>query len=199
MQVPSKPHPAAIHRARPLRVLHAPWNVAGQSAQLAAAERALGADSRCVVIEETAKGFPADEVLAPSNASILQREGHRWRLLWRAMHWADVVHFSFGQSCLVPNIFPDLSQINWSNPASIAWRVYTRAVWLKDLPLLTAMGKTLAVTWQGDDARQHDRSLELFDISSAGRLARVTTYRAQITGNDVASPPSDAMCRSTTR
>lgn len=105
------PHPAAIRKGRPLRVLHAPWNVAGQSAQLAAAERALGADSRCVVIKETARGFPADEVLSPPNASILQREGVRWRLLWRAMHWADVVHFSFGQSCLVPNMYPDLSQI----------------------------------------------------------------------------------------
>ncbi|MEY4999470.1 MAG: hypothetical protein RIS00_1514 [Pseudomonadota bacterium] len=155
-----------------MRVLHAPWNVAGQSAQLAAAERALGADSRCVVIKETARGFPADEVLSPPNASILQREGVRWRLLWRAMHWADVVHFSFGQSCLVPNMYPDLSQINWTNPASIAWRFYTRAVWLKDLPLLTAMGKTLAVTWQGDDARQHDRSLELFDISIARALGK---------------------------
>lgn len=168
--VPSAPHPAALRDGRPLRVLHCPWNVAGQSAQLASAEQALGADSRCVVLEETAKGFPADEVLAPANPSIIERERARWRLLWRAMRWADVVHFSFGQSCLVPNAYPDLSQIKWRNPASIAWRLYVRAVWLKDLPLLSAMGKTLAVTWQGDDARQHDRSLELFDISIARSL-----------------------------
>jgi hypothetical protein len=163
-------HPAAMRGTRPLRVLHCPWNVAGQSAQLAAAERALGADSRCVVIEETAIGFPADEVLAPANPSVLEREAARWRLLWRAMVWADVVHFSFGQSCLVPNAFPDLGRINWLNPSSIAWRLYVRAIWLKDLPLLLAMGKMLAVTWQGDDARQHDRSLALFDISIAQSL-----------------------------
>jgi glycosyltransferase involved in cell wall biosynthesis len=167
---PSAPHPAALRGGRPLRVLHCPWNVAGQSAQLAAAECALGADSRCVVIEETAQGFPADEALAPRSPSIIQRERARWRLMWRALAWADVVHFSFGQSCLVPNAFPDLSQINWANPASIAWRLYARAVWLKDLPLLAGLGKTLAVTWQGDDARQHDRSLELFDISIAKAL-----------------------------
>lgn len=162
--------PPIMHHGRPLRVLHCPWNVAGQSGQLAAAERALGADSRCVVIEETARGFPADEVFAPENPSIMQREVARWRLLWRAMKWADVVHFSFGQSCLMPNIFPGLGQINWRNPASIAWRLYCRSIWLKDLPLLSAMGKTLAVSWQGDDARQHDRSLELFDISIAKAL-----------------------------
>lgn len=164
------PHPAAQRGARPLRVLHCPWNVAGQSAQLAAAERALGADSRCVVIEEAAKGFAADEVLASANPSIVQRECARWRLLSRAILWADVVHFSFGQSCLVPNAFPDLSKINWLNPCSIVWRVYCRVFWLKDLPFLSAMGKTLAVTWQGDDARQHDRSLDLFDISIAAEL-----------------------------
>ena len=163
-------HPAAMRGTRPLRVLHCPWNVAGHSAQLAAAERTLGADSRCVVIQETAIGFPADEVLARANPTILEREAARWRLLWRAMFWADVVHFSFGQSCLVPNAFPDLGRINWLNPVSIAWRFYARAVWLKDLPLLLAMGKKLAVTWQGDDARQHDRSLALFDISIAQSL-----------------------------
>src|SRR5215475_8430744 len=92
-------NPAAMRSDRPLRVLHCPWNIAGQSSQLAAAERALGADSRCVVIEQTAQGFAADEVLAPHNPSILARERARWRLLWRAIRWADVVHFSFGQSC----------------------------------------------------------------------------------------------------
>lgn len=164
------PHPAALRNGRPLRVLHCPWNVAGQSAQLAAAERALGADSRCVVIEETARGFPADEALAEPNARIMAREAARWRLLWRAVTWADVVHFSFGQSCLVPHAFPGLTNLQWRNPLAVAWRLYCRAVWLKDLPLLAAMGKTLAVTWQGDDARQHDRSLGLFDVSIAKAL-----------------------------
>lgn len=152
---------------RPLRVLHSPWNVAGQSAQLAAAQRELGADSRCVVLEETALGFPADEVLAPPAPSITAREKARWRLLLRAIAWADVVHFSFGQSCLVPHAYPSLGQARWTSPLDVVWRLYCRAVWLKDLPLLSAMGKTLAVTWQGDDARQRDRSLELFDISIA--------------------------------
>jgi glycosyltransferase involved in cell wall biosynthesis len=155
---------------RPQRILHCPWNVAGQSAQLAAAQRELGADSRCVVIEETALGFPADEVLAPPRPSISEREKARWRLLSRAVSWADVVHFSFGQSCLVPHAFPSLRLARWANPLDVVWRLYCRAVWLKDLPLLSAMGKTLAVTWQGDDARQRDRSLELFDISIANAV-----------------------------
>lgn len=171
------PHPAAILGHRPIRILHCPWNIAGQSAQLAAAERSLGADSRCVVLEETAKGFPADEVLAPAGARIISREIARWRLLWRAMRWADVVHFSFGQSCLTPNAYPGFDEIDWQDPLRVAWRAYCRLVWLKDLPLLAALGKRLAVTWQGDDARQHDRSLELFDTSIARALGNAYYLR----------------------
>jgi len=162
--------PVPMTGERPLRVLHCPWNVAGQSAQLAVAQRELGADSRCVVLEETALGFPADEVLAPPAPSITARENARWRLLYRAMRWADVVHFSFGQSCLVPHAYPSLRAVQWTRPLDVIWRLYCRAVWLQDLPLLSAMGKTLAVTWQGDDARQRDRSLELFDISIANAV-----------------------------
>ena len=33
-----------VRYGRPLRILHCPWNVAGQSAQLAASERSLGAE-----------------------------------------------------------------------------------------------------------------------------------------------------------
>lgn len=163
-------HPGATRKGQPLRILHCPWNIAGQSAQLAAAERALGADSRCIVIEETAQGFPADEALCAPKPSILQREVARWRLLFRAIAWADVVHFSFGQSCLMPNAFPGVAAGLRQGPLKLIWRLYCRAVWLKDLPLLSSMGKILAVTWQGDDARQYDRSLELFDISIAREL-----------------------------
>ncbi|MFM9975749.1 MAG: glycosyltransferase [Beijerinckiaceae bacterium] len=165
-----KKSPLAMRHGRPLRVLHCPWNVAGQSTQLAAAERALGADSRCVVIAETAIGFPADECLMAKGDGLVAREIARWRLLWRAMSWADVVHFSFGQSCLVPHAFPGFSDVNFRDPVAVMRRAYARAIWLKDLPLLAAMGKRLAVTWQGDDARQHDRSLELFDTSIAAAL-----------------------------
>lgn len=156
-----------VRAGRPQRILHCPWNVAGQSALLAAAQRELGADSRCVVLEETALGFSADEVIAPPRPSVVAREKARWCLLFRAMQWADVVHFSFGQSCLVPNAYPSLRHARWTSPLDIVWRLYGRAIWLKDLPLLSAMGKVMAVTWQGDDARQRDQSLRLFDVSIA--------------------------------
>jgi hypothetical protein len=160
----------ASYKGRPVRVLHCPWNIAGQSAALSAAERELGADSRCIVLHETGIGFKADEHLTKSANGLIANELARYRLLWRAMVWADVVHFSFGQSCLVPNAYPGFGDVDWKNPFAVLRRAYARAIWLKDLPLLAAMGKTLVVTWQGDDARQHDRSLELFDVSIAREL-----------------------------
>jgi hypothetical protein len=164
----------------PLRILHCPWNIAGQSASLASAERELGADSRCIVLQETGRGFPADEFLTRPGDSLVMVGTARYRLLWRAMKWADVVHFNFGQSCLVPHAFPSLTGLTLAHPVAAAMRLYARAVWLKDLPLLGAMGKTLAMTWQGDDARQRDRSLELFDIS----IAREMGDRYYLPGSD---------------
>lgn len=70
----------------------------------------------------------------------------------------------------MPHAFPGLEHMRWRNPLAVIWRLYCRAIWLKDLPLLAAMGKTLAVTWQGDDARQHDHSLGNFDVSIAKAL-----------------------------
>jgi glycosyltransferase involved in cell wall biosynthesis len=122
------------------------------------------------VLDETGQGFPADERLSPVGAGLIRREMARWQLVWRAVRWADVVHFSFGQSCLVPHAYPGFAAMNWADPIAVARRSYARAVWLKDLPVLAKLGKCLAVTWQGDDARQHDRSLELFDISIAKEL-----------------------------
>lgn len=161
---------ASPERSPPLRILHCPLNVVGQSAAIAAAQRELGADSRCIVIEESGHGVPADACLTRSGDGLLAREIARYRILWQAMRWADVVHFGFGQSTLVPNAFPGFDDLTWRQPWRWPARLYSRLIWLKDLPLLRAMGKTLAVSWQGDDARQHDRSLELFEISIAREL-----------------------------
>lgn len=159
-----------VARQRPLRVLHCPWNIAGHSAMLAAAERRLGLDSRCVAVFETAQGFPADQAMTHPAAGRLALEAARWRLFWRAIRWADVVHFTFGQSILVPHAFPDFRPEAGRSPAAWLRRAYARLLWYADLPLLARMGKRIAVTWQGDDARQRDRSLELFDISIAAEV-----------------------------
>ncbi|MGE0500676.1 MAG: glycosyltransferase [Rhizobiaceae bacterium] len=152
--------------ARPLRVLHGPWNLAGQQASLAAAERRQGLDSWSVALFENPPGFPPDEALALRGQKI-RVELARFRLLWRAIRWADVIHFSFGQSFLVPSPFPsNLRREKWGH-LHAPLLLYAKLLWYADLPLLKRLGKTLVVSWQGDDARQGDRSRELFDTSIA--------------------------------
>jgi hypothetical protein len=129
-------------------------NVAGQAATVAMAERALGCDSRSVVFQPSAFGFAADEEYLRSDASWLAAEAARWKLLWRAMVSADVVHFYFGQTILFLGPCPGISAGFRYSLKRGFWRAYVRAVWLKDLPLLKALGKVVVMTYQGDDARQ---------------------------------------------
>lgn len=133
------------------RVLHAPAAVGGHAPQLARAERSIGVDSRCVVIDLPPSGYMVDEILAPKGTSPVRRELRRWRLLGRALRNFDVVHFNFGSS-LMPRAYP--TTVSGRRDASHqAFHLYARALELRDLPLLKRAGKAIFVTFQGDDAR----------------------------------------------
>lgn len=142
-------------RGRPLRILHLPAAVGGHAPALAAAERALGAESRCVVYHEPPFGYRADEVLFAHGAGPVRKQLARVRLLARALAWADVVHCNFGRS-VAPIADPRPAVGPLRAPLEAARRLLGRAVELQDLPLLRAAGKAVFVTYQGDDARQGD-------------------------------------------
>jgi len=114
-----------------LRVLHAPYAVAGQAPQLAAAERELGLDSISVAL----------------TGSGARRELQRWRLLGRALRESDVVHFNFG-STFLPRWWPSTH-----HGVRALYGAYARTVELRDLDWLRRAGKAVFVTFQGDDVR----------------------------------------------
>lgn len=114
-----------------LTVLHVPAAVGGHPPQLAAAERELGLDSRCVTVDPPPFGYAVDEVLF--RGSRAGRELRRWRLLLRALREVEVVHFNFGSSLVPP--------------------LYGRLLEFRDVSLLRRAGKAVFVTFQGDDAR----------------------------------------------
>ena len=145
-----------------LRVLHCPVNLVGNSYELARAERNLGLDSWSVCFDLPPFGFKPDEVLFQSGDNFLAREGKRWRFLWRAMREFDIIHFNFGQT-IMPSAVP-------AGTATALARLYTRMVELRDLPLLKVAGKGIAVTFQGDDARQGDFCLRNFKITHASEV-----------------------------
>ena len=131
----------------PLRVLHCPTNVGNNPQGLARAERAAGLESVCVSFEDVF-GYDVDESLVTSNPLLFERR--RWGVLLRALREFDVVHFNFGRS-----LFPPPPPIPFrDDPLHAPGRAYVRALALRDLPLLRRAGKTIAVTYQGDDARQ---------------------------------------------
>jgi hypothetical protein len=130
-----------------LRVLHCPSNVGNNPQGLARGERRAGLDSTCVAFEQLF-GYQVDESLATANPVVF--EWRRWGLLRRALREFDVVHFNFGRS-----LFPLPLPISWrDDPLHAPGRAYVRLLALRDLPLLRRAGKTVAVTFQGDDARQ---------------------------------------------
>jgi glycosyltransferase involved in cell wall biosynthesis len=115
---------------RPLRVLHVPDSVGGHAPGLARAERELGLDSISVVLRPSPFAYAADEVVGPPGTSRAVYERRRLQLVLRALRDFDVVHFNFGRT-LLPSWLHGL-----------------------DLPVLRRAGKTIFVTFQGDDVRQ---------------------------------------------
>lgn len=131
-----------------LRVLHCPAAVGGHPTALAEAERRLGLDSVAVSLYDSPYGYSVDAVVAAAGTSRLTRERRRWQLVLRALRDFDVVHFNFGSS-LAPGHHPEARR----GIAGAAYGLYARALELRDLPLLRRAGKTIFVTYQGDDVR----------------------------------------------
>jgi glycosyltransferase involved in cell wall biosynthesis len=138
---------------KPLRVLHCPEIVGGMPGELARAERALGVDSRAVAFENSIFQYSIDEVLYAPEAGRLTREWRRWGLLRRALTQFDVVHFNFGRTLMPDRTFEPAAR---GGLGGLFRRLYSGMFELSDVSLLKMLGKSVFVTFQGDDLRQGD-------------------------------------------
>ena len=159
-----------------LRVLHCPWNIAGNPATLAFFERMLGCDSHSVSLRQVPYGFCADEVLLTPKLGPWGEEGRRLRLLRRALCDFDVVHFNFGQTILEYTTIPRLDFYGPRFESQNWLMLYRYLSWMADLPLLRLLNKVIVMTYQGDDARQGDYCRKNYEISPA---AYVDYYTAE--------------------
>lgn len=155
-----------------LRVLHCPELVGGQAWELARAERALGLRSWAVAFQPHRFGYRADEVLWAERDNLFARELKRWRLLVRAARDFDIVHFNFGRT-IAPYWIPKHPYPPYphSTPLRALYRLYAAVLEGMDLRLLKTAGKGIAVTFQGDDARQGDYCRRHFAVSPATEVA----------------------------
>ena len=137
--------------SKPLRILHAPLVIAGNSLRLAEAERDLGYDSISVEIGTNSFGYKPDERI---EGGLLAIEVKRVYLLLRAILKFDIVHFNFGESFFPRKYYPsDGSGTTWKQSL---FNRYAGAVEMKDVWLLSKFRKKIYVTFQGDDLRSPD-------------------------------------------
>jgi glycosyltransferase involved in cell wall biosynthesis len=155
----------------PLRVLHCPALVGGNPQQLARSERHLGLASHAVAFSQNYIQYECDEILWSNEDSAVLREIKRWKLLRRALKAFDVIHFNSGLSILPSRIAATpgpTSQLR--GLMRMAYWMYGRLFYLRDLPLLKRAGKAIFVTYQGDDARQGDYCRKHFKIHFADEV-----------------------------
>ncbi len=146
-----------------MRILHCPDVVGGQAPSISRYERSFGHHSRVISYTDSVFGYPSDEVLWKIRSTHGQQEKQRWKLLAKAIADYDVIHFNFGTPIL-----------DWDNYLNAGpgkrmrlYQLYNRINSLLELPLLRFVNKVIAVTYQGDDARQGDFCRRHFGISIA--------------------------------
>jgi hypothetical protein len=144
---PARAHGAAaaadkpLKTTKPLRVLHAPWNVGNQPWTLSRQELLLGMQSEVVVNSSTWLKYNTDVCLGDTNDTSLRARWRRLRFAMMAGFRYDVLHFYFGQSFL-----------GWGNNDK------PHPLWFKDLKLARRLGRKIFMTLQGCDVRMSDFS-----------------------------------------
>jgi len=113
---------------QPLRILHAPRNIAGQAGDVVAALRRLGHDAELWEDREEAFGRPADRMFgrdlgAKAALALVEEAAGRF----------DILHFHFARS-LVPRGLAELPPF-------------------RDLPVYRALGRRVFFTFHGSDIR----------------------------------------------
>ncbi len=157
------------------KILHCAHLVGGQATSIARAERSLGAYSRAVSWQPSVFGYPADEILWPDRAGLAAQEVARWCLLARATLEFDVIHYNYGAPILNWGAL-DGRHKRMAGGLGGIYAAFNQAV---ELPLIKCMRKVIAVTYQGDDARQGEFCRQNFKYSVAHEVG--DDYYSQVT------------------
>lgn len=150
-----------------VRVLHFPSATGGHPQMVARAERAVGLHSWAITAQQNYLNYPTDEVLLGAEESRLKLELKRWPLLARIWRDYDIVHFNSGQTLMPQRV---LRTERYAARWLALYQAYVRLVELRDLPLLKRLGKGIAVTFQGDDARQGEFCRAHFPIHAVDEV-----------------------------
>lgn len=140
---------------RRLRILHLPVDLGGHPSALARAQRALGHEAVSANLAWSEFGFDGDLNFGRPMGDRLRlpvREIGRMRLMIRSILWADVIHGHFGQVLTSLRAYPPMVRENETLRERAAGTLM-RGLWLRDVNLWRRLGKTVAMTFYGDDLR----------------------------------------------
>lgn len=138
-----------------MRILHCPTTVGGNPQEISRHERALGYESCSIALVQNYLNYPVDEVIFKGSGYSFFNEIRRWKSVARSLRNYDVIHYNFGQSLCPMRIGKK------SNPMKNILiffynNLYARWLEMVDVKWAHKMNKIVAVTFQGDDARQGD-------------------------------------------
>lgn len=144
-----------------MRILHIPVDLGGHPTALARQQRAMGHDVIVGNLAWSPFGFVGDRDYSRPNGSLdrlPRREFGRLTLFLRSVLWADVIHAHFGQTLASLRPFPIAYADEKSGVFARLSRAASQALWLRDVDLWRRLGKTVAMTFYGDDVRQVDEA-----------------------------------------
>ncbi|MEO0397001.1 MAG: glycosyltransferase family 1 protein [Cyanobacteria bacterium P01_A01_bin.137] len=166
------------------RVLHAPTTVGGNPQGLSRALNKLGVNSNSVTLRQTYFEYQADHVLWLEKDSLLAKEIKRIFFLISIVFKYDIIHYNAGTTIATPIYTVRLHNDKFKDLLAFVYRSYRWIFQLIELQILKYSKKALFVTYQGNDARQGDYSLENFEINIASQA-----------GDECYPPGSDEMKR----
>lgn len=154
-----------------MKVLHVPSTVGGNPQGLSRHLRELGVDSESWAYQQNYLNFACDRILWSPGDGPLKREFIRIRAIFEAAFRADVIHFNFGTSLAWPLAArwgPDDPLLRRFRQRLL--RTYWDILQVAELVLYRLRGIEMFVHYQGDDARQGDRTQAEFRISVAANV-----------------------------
>ncbi len=153
-----------------IRILHAPSSTGGNPQALSRALHMLGMESVSMVVTQNYLAYKADIVLHSPGTRIVWREIRRvWAIFFELPRY-DVIHYNSGTtiaSAYAVEFGCTQGLRGWIRQI---YSVYLRGLQRIELAYLKLLGKTVFVTFQGDDARQGDYCLSNYAITFANRV-----------------------------
>lgn len=149
-----------------IRIAHVPRNIGGNTSGLSDGLRSLGFKSEMITFVRDTFGFSVVGTRQPR----LTQELRRVLAIPRVLLTHDVMHYNAGTTIAMPALPQPFSVLRRRPLHFLTMELHSRLMGLVQLLELSAarlLRRTLVMTFQGDDARQGDVSLQIFNDSIA--------------------------------